>query len=220
MGIIEKSQAKYLSGYRKAMDLKQRKMGITDYAFNCHKKLVKGAVKRKVFLTQERDTWFCGKVSTGDPNVPYPRYIEVIVETTDQESHCSCMFFQEEGMRCEHIIALLRKKGQHVDDKWWFAQRFHAHTYFESYSGKVPTFALDKLQADISFVPPEHKRPAGRPSKTRKDRSYMNKTGKFWQCSSCGSLGHSFRTCERPSTQFRFEHHYDKAVAWTKNFNN
>ena len=36
MGVIEKSQAKYLSGYRKAMDLISRNMDITDYASNTH----------------------------------------------------------------------------------------------------------------------------------------------------------------------------------------
>ena len=110
MGVIVKSQAKYLSGYRKAMDLISRDVAITDYAFNTHRRLVKGALKRKVVITLERETYFCGKVSRGDPNSAYPCYIEVNVEPEAQESHCSCMLFQEEGFRCEHIIALLRKK--------------------------------------------------------------------------------------------------------------
>ena len=219
MGIIEKTQAKYLAGYRKSLDLMARSMSVTDYAYNYHKKLVKGAVRRKVFITKERETFFCGKVSTGNPNSQYPKYIEVNVEPENQESYCSCMLFQEEGIRCEHIIALLRKKELTLSGKWWFSERYHTHNYHQSYSGEVPTITFDKLQPDFFFTPPEYRKPAGRPARARKDRSHLNKTENLRQCSSCGGLGHSFRTCDRPSTQFRFENHYNKAVAWIKKFN-
>ena len=219
MGLIEKSQAKYLSGYQKSVELLERKAAITDFAWNYHKKLAQEAIKRKVFITQEREDYYCGKVSTGNPNSPCPRFIQVIVIPTEQDSNCPCMFVQEEGMSCVHIIALLRKTGRSVNDKWWFSERFHTRTYHASYSAMVPTLALAKLEADLLFVPPEYKKPAGRPAKQRKDRSHLNKTNNKHQCSSCGALGHSFRTCDRPSTQYRFENHYARAVAWTKNYN-
>ena len=129
------------------------------------------------------------------------------------------MFYQEEGLAYVHVIVLLRNAGKSVSKKWWLAQRYHTRTYHASYSAVVPTLALSKLEPDISFTPPEYRKPAGRPSKQRKDRSHLNKTGNKHQCSSCGVLGHSFRTCERPSTQFRFQNHYGKAVAWTKQYN-
>ena len=217
MGIVEKTQAKYVSGYRKAIDLQKKGIEVTDYAWTHHKLLVKEAMKRKVFVTQEREDFFCGKVSTGR-NSQYQRYVEVSVEPSTQESHCPCMFYQELGMRCHHIIALLRKNGQHVQDKWWFSKRYHTSTYLACYSASVPTLALRKLQPDLFFTPPEYKKSAGRPAKLRKDRSHLNKTSKLNQCSSCGGLGHSYRTCKTPCTQFRFENHFAKAVEWTKNF--
>ena len=219
-GIIEKSQAKYLSGYRKSVELLERKIAISNHAFNYYKELTEEAIQRKVFITQERDTFISGKVSTGNSKTTCPKFIDVSVDTLDQDSHCSCMFFQEEGLRCVHIIALLRKQGKHLREKWWFAQRYHTRTYHSSYSGNVPVLALNKLEVDLFFVPPEYKRPAGRPARVRKDRSHLNKTDRLKQCSSCGGLGHSFKTCDRPSTQFRFEHHYTKALAWTKQYNN
>ena len=219
IGIIEKTQAKYVSGHRKAVELRRKNIAVSEHAWNYYRKLVKGAATRKVFITQERDTFVCGKVSRSNSTSGYPRYIEVTVDPEAKESHCGCMFYQEEGLCCEHIIALMQKSGREVRDKWWFAQRYHSYTYLQSYSADVPTIAFDKLEADIFFTPPEYKKPAGRPAKARKDRSHLNKTGILHQCSSCGALGHSFRTCERPSTQFRFENHYDKAVAWTKAYN-
>ena len=218
IGIIEKTQSKYLAGFKKASKLVQDNYVVTEFAWNCHKKLVKGALKRKVFITTEQEEFVCGKVSRGT-NSSFPRYIEVAVNTEAIESNCPCMFYQENGLCCEHIIALLRKVGRQVQDRWWFSERYHVTTYLSSYSGSIPTFAFDKLEADIFFVPPEYKKPAGRPTKMRKDRAHLNKTSVQHQCSSCGGLGHSSRTCDRPCTQFRFENHYDKAVAWTKAFN-
>ena len=217
--IIQKTQATYVDGYCKAGKLFKENMVVTEHAFYFHRKLVRGAGVRKVFITQERDTWLCGKVSCGDQSSNFHCYIEVMVNAEALESHCPCMFYQKHGLCCDHIIALLKKKGKQPREKWWFAQRYHTRTYHSSYSGVVPTIAFEKLEADLFFAPPDYKKPAGRPPRARKDRSHLNKTQSQHQCSSCGGLGHSFRTCTRPSTQFRFEHHYDKAVAWTKAFN-
>ena len=121
MRIIEKTQSKYLSGYRKAVELIQHKMDITQHAWGRHKRLVKEAIRRKVFITQEREDYCRGKVSTGNTDSPCTKFIEVVVIPYDQESHCPCLFFEEEGLRCVHSIALLREHGKYVQDKWWFA---------------------------------------------------------------------------------------------------
>ena len=219
-GIVEKIQSKYLRGYNKAKELRdpKKKQAVTDYAWDCHKKLVKGAIKRKVFLTSEQETCFTGKVSRGDPNSVYPRFVEVSVWPEELHHNCPCKFFQEEGLTCEHVIALLRTKNISTLDKWWFAQRYHSYTYFASYSAEVPALAISEIEPDVCYAPPDHKKPAGRPPKARKDRSWMNKTDRLNKCGSCGGLGHSYRTCQNPSTQFRFEYNYARAVAWAKNF--
>ena len=65
MGTIEKIQSKYVSGYNKAKELRdpKTKQAVTDYAWECHKKMVKNAVRRKVFLTSQREDSFSGKVA-------------------------------------------------------------------------------------------------------------------------------------------------------------
>ena len=79
---------------------KTRWLAVAEYAWNYHKKLVRGAVKWKdVFIsyTRERDTFICGKVSRGKSNTAYPQYIQVIVDPDAQKLHCSCMFYQPRG---------------------------------------------------------------------------------------------------------------------------
>ena len=110
------------------------------------------------------------------------------------------------------------QQGSSLDNRWWFSQRYHVNQYHDSYSAEVPAIALPKLDVDLFYAPPDYKKPAGRPAKQRKDRSWMNKTGNQKQCSSCGQLDHFFTTCDVPSTQFRYENHYNKAVAWAKEF--
>ena len=72
LGTIEKIQAKYLAGYRKATEWMQNNKIITDYASDFHKKLCKLAIKRKVFVTSDRDDALHGKVSTGNPGSSLP----------------------------------------------------------------------------------------------------------------------------------------------------
>ena len=218
LGTIEKIQGKYLAGFRKAQDMIIRKRFVTDHAYNHHQRLAKEAVRRKVFITLDRDDVFHGKVSSGDPNSPLPKFLEVKVIPSEWESYCPCMLYQEEGIRCVHIIALLKEKGHSMENRWWYSQRYHIEQYRDSYSAEVPPIALPKLDVDLFYAPPDHKRAAGRPGKVRKDRSWMNKTTNQKQCSSCGMLGHFYSTCDAPSTQFRFNNHYNKAVAWAKEF--
>ena len=63
------------------------------------------------------------------------------------------------------------------------AHRYHLDTYHSSYSADVPAIALPKLDVDLFYAPPDHKWPAGRPLKARKDRSWMNKMQNQKQCS-------------------------------------
>ena len=69
--------------------------------------MVKNAVKRKVFLTLEREDSFSGKVSCGDPSSVYLRFVEVTVIPEETEHNCPCRLFHDEGLTCEHVIALL-----------------------------------------------------------------------------------------------------------------
>ena len=218
LGTIEKIQGKYLAGYRKSAELIANKKLISDYAYNCYRKLTVEAIRRKVFITLDKEDAIHGKVSSGDPNSAIPKFVEVRVMLSEWEFHCPCMQFEEVGIPCVHVIALIRAKGKTLESQWWFSERYHTSTYHNSYGAEVPPIALPKLEVDLFYAPPDHKRPAGRPSKLRKDRSWSNKTSNQKQCSSCGVLGHFYTTCNAPSTQFRFENHYDRSVAWARAF--
>ena len=218
LGTIERIQGRCLAGYRKAAAMMARNRDVTDCAHNHHRRLTKHAIRKKVFITLDREDAIHGKVSSGDPNSPLPKCLEVKVLPDEWESCCPCMLHQEEGIRCVHTIALMREKGKTLDGRWWFSQRCHVETHRASHSADVPAIAIPKLDVDVPCGPPDHKRPAGRPTKARKDRSWMNKTTNKKRCSSRGVLGHFHTTCKAPSTQFRFENHYHKAVAWATEF--
>ena len=221
MGIVEKQQAKYRNGYKQGKELRDPRtnMAVTNYAWERHKKLVKEAVKRRVFLTCEREDSFVGKISCGNPNSAFPCFVEVAVWPEEAHHNCPCKLYDEEGITCEHVIALMRANNMYVRDKWWFHRRYHSYTYFSSYSAEVPALAINHVEADPFFAPPDYRKPAGRPTKARKDRSSMNKTDRLNTCGACGGPGHSYRTCSSPSTQYRYDNNFDRALERASRFN-
>ena len=76
------------------------------------------------------------------------------------------------------------------------------------------------LKADEAFVPPERRRPAGRPPKQRKERSWLRTTDVQCTCASCGEAGHFQVSCKNPKTQHRWFKHKDGALTWCKNEEN
>lgn len=144
-----------------------------------------------------------------------PVSVEVSVNTEDHTVKCPCKFFEEFGVPCDHGKAPLLRIGETGSD--WYECRYHTATYKESYSASIPGYALaGKLAVDETFIPPEHRRPAGRPAKKRKDRSHMRKTQVRRECKACGQLGHFDSTCANPSTEYRYKTHKMKAIEWCK----
>ena len=58
-----------------------------------------------------------------------------------------------------------------------------------------------KLTTDLSFVPGDHKTPAGRPAKKRIQLK-ARKTTIQKNCKACGGNGHFAKRCEAPSTEY------------------
>ena len=72
-------------------------------------------------------------------------------------------------MYCEHVKALLLAIGE-ATGKEWYSSIYWADVYNKCYGVRVPAMVLTGcLAADPTFVPPEHKRSAGQPSKKQKD---------------------------------------------------
>jgi DnaJ-class molecular chaperone len=74
-----------------------------------------------------------------------------------------------------------------------------------------------QLSADENFIHQDYKKPAGRPSKKRKERPYLQKTSVSRICTACGGSGQMYTTCTAPSMQYRYERHNKaKALEWCR----
>ena len=131
-------------------------------------------------------------------------FVEVIVDVDDYESKCPCKEGDETGIVCSHVRAVLLRLGDMGTSIQWTDSRFHTDTYKLSYDAEVPAMStVGRLLADRTFIPPDYKRAAGRPSKKRKERSQLRSTAVRRECKACGALGHFAMNCPTPSTQFR-----------------
>ena len=183
--------------------------------------MVKGsdAAVCNVQFVERRHPFYRARVSTGihdrtNPSNP-TAYIEVTVNVKEHKSECLCLHWDEFGYNCGHVKAVLLQLREHGSDKEWVHERYHVQTYVDSYSAKIPAMTLSgQLRHDPNFVPPDYKRPAGRPTKKRKDRSIYRTTSTQRECKACGRYGHMASTCEQPSTEFRYLTNLNKAIQY------
>ena len=109
----------------------------------------------------------------------------------------------EEVLPCAHVKAVLLSIGRIGLGRGWFHKRFHMETYQASYSAQVPGMCLaGKLQADSTFIPPEYKRSAGRPTKRCDGHHIVTKP---MTCHACGGEGHFAKGCPFPNTEYRYK---------------
>jgi hypothetical protein len=113
---------------------------------------------------------------------------------------------------CSHTKALLLTLNKSSS---WCSPRYHIDTYVQCYSANIRSMVLSgKLIADRNYVPPDYKKPAGRPTKKRKERSWVRSSSVSRICTACGQSGHMYTTCDAPSTQYRYKKHVSKAMKW------
>ena len=214
LAIVDKMQAIHRKGKKKARRFTQEGKQLCPCAIGEQSKILGSAIKRKVIPLVDDHPHCSGKVATGIHSNPQG-LIEVQLEADEHNSKCPCQCHQEFGMQCEHTLSLIHHCGLEPGDTWWFDQRYHVSTCAASCDCDLPGLAPGgRLVPDMFMAPPECKRPAGRPSEKRKERSHMKKTTKQHQCAACGGLGHTHRTCEAPSTKFRFQQHHEAACQW------
>jgi hypothetical protein len=139
-------------------------------------------------------------------------YIEVHLNVDTKEAECQCQYYDKIGILCTDVrrcCSLLNKITT------WCNPRYMVETYLASYSATVPNMIVaNKLSIDKTLAPPDYKRPAGRPTKKRKDQSYYRTTTVTKTCSACGSAGHYAVSCTAPKTQYRYDQFKDKAIQW------
>ncbi|XP_015167011.1 uncharacterized protein [Solanum tuberosum] len=118
-----------------------------------------------------------------------------------QKKMCTCGSFQYEEIPCEHVWAVLKFKSLRPDE---FCSNLYTPTIVLKTYG-FPIYPLpDKtewvvrgyIMTDL-VLPPEFKRPPGRPRKKARDKSAreMFESKGTNTCSICGIAGHNRRYC-------------------------
>ena len=192
---------------------------LTQYAASEELRMGSIGSTRDVQILESAHPVYKAKVSVtnGHYSNVHTGYIEVTVNASSLESDCPCKYRNEVGLNCPHVKAVLFRLPVIGLGKQWVDRRFYAVTYQASYGADIPSMAVaGKLQANEYFCPPDYKRPAGRPTKQRKERSQLRTTNTKRECKACGELGHFAVSCVNPSTSYRYYKHKNKALQWCK----
>jgi hypothetical protein len=189
----------------------------TEYLRQLQHGIADDASRKKVDIFYSEPPIYKGRVQVSTM-APLTGVVEVTINTEERLGYCPCRYQDEMGVNCSHTKALLLALNKASS---WCSPRYHVTTYMDCYSADIPAMAMaGKLSTDETFIPPEYKKPAGRPTKKRKERPWLRKTSVRRLCTSCGSPGHFHSTCTTPSTEYRYNHHKQKAIAWCKKVEN
>jgi hypothetical protein len=211
--VIQYQRKKYHDHYVLACKWSEEGRLITEYLRELQLQVSGKASRRRVDLIESNPPVYRARVQASEES-SLTGYIEVKINLDTKVSECPCQFFEEMGVNCVHTKALLLHLKK---SSAWCSTRYHISTYKQCYSASVPAMALaGKLSVDETFIPPEYKKPAGRPSNKRKEREWLRKTSIQRVCSSCGTPGHMYSTCNAPSTEYRYEKFKVKAMEWCR----
>jgi hypothetical protein len=205
----EKYHVRYLQACKWSDDGKR----ITEYARDMQLKLADSASKRNVEVLERNHPIYRARVQVS-PQAALTGYLEVKVNLDLRVGNCPCRYQDEIGFNCIHVKALLLALNKQSS---WCSRRYQVSTYRTSYSATIPAMTLSgNLESDATILPPDFKRGAGRPSKKRKERSWLRKTTVQRVCKACGKDDHMARTCKEPSTQYRYYQHKESALEWCR----
>jgi hypothetical protein len=203
---------KYHDLYLNSCEWSEEGRHITPYARDIQVRLADTASRKNVqFVDQNHPIYRARVQSTTVTSLV--GYIEVTVNLDTHEAECPCFYYDEMGISCSHIKAVLLALNR---QSTWCNRRYTMETYKDSYSAPIPSMVVaSKVEVDKTFLPPNFKRPAGRPSKKKKSRSQYRGIAQR-ECRACGRLGHYAMKCPEPSTEYRYYQHKDSAIKWCK----
>jgi len=191
--IVTYQRDKYYTRKASAKRIVEEGLQLTHYALHEDGRAGYIARTRDIQMTEQNNPIYKARVSVTTRS-SCTGYIEVAVNVQTKKSECPCKYFDETGIQCVHVKALLLKIGECGLD--WYDEIYHASTYHEAYNAVIPSLCVaGKLQANEQFLPPDHRRPAGRPAKKRKERSHLRMTDTVRVCKACGGDGHFASTC-------------------------
>ncbi|CAN7018977.1 unnamed protein product [Brassica rapa subsp. trilocularis] len=118
-------------------------------------------------------------------------------------ANCSCREYDLIGIPCIHALAASTKIGFPSDAL--VAPYYHVPTWRESFAGKIyPVPSVGGLEigsgTTTDLLPPEVRRPPGRPRKIRILSRGEFKSGQSStrRCRRCGRTGHNKASCRNP----------------------
>jgi MULE transposase domain len=183
---------------------------MTKYARDIQIELADKASRKTVQFLEQNHPIYRARVQAAQI-APLVGYVEVLVNLDAHYGECPCQYYDELGISCAHIKAVLLALNKTTT---WCSRRYHIDSYKAAYSATIPSMVVgDKLSIDDTFAPPNFKKPAGRPAKKRKERRHF-RTDKQRECQACGGFGHYALTCTAPSTEYRYYKHKDKAIRY------
>lgn len=142
---------------------------------------------------------------------------------------CSCMIMKDQGMPCEHFVALIHlaktdrspEIRQIMQSHWSYSHRrwFHAAFWVESYAkqyqstwniSQIPTFT-SKDQKDVLPWPMEKVNGRKSTASKKKQKTCDSKGEKnLRRCYACGKLGHFGIKCKEPNSELITNHVLNK----------
>jgi tRNA/tmRNA/rRNA uracil-C5-methylase (TrmA/RlmC/RlmD family) len=183
--LVKYQSEKYHEGYSQACKYVTENKNTTEYCRNIQSRHADEASKCTVEVVESNHPFYRARVQSAF-NAPITRYLEVTINVNRRSSTCPCSYSDEMGISCPHVKALLLQLNQTTT---WCSTRYEINNYKESYSGRIPSMVVAaKLSVDETIAPPDYRRPAGRPAKKRKERSFVKKTNVQRECQVCDVL--------------------------------
>ena len=90
---------------------------------------------------------------------------------------------------------------------YWYHPIYHLASYKECYFGTLPDIGTkDRLTPEL-LMPPECRRPMGRPKQGRYEAYTTKQHDRQQRCLACYQYGHLQKDCKTPSTKVRVVKH-------------
>jgi SWIM zinc finger len=166
--MIQYQREKYHERYLQACKWSDEGKRITEYARDIQLELADSASRKKVTVIETNHPVYRARVQS-TTMAPLVGYVEVTVNVDTKEADCPCYYYDEMGISCLHIKAVLLSLNR---QSTWCSPRYLVQTYKECYGARIPSMIVSgKLAVDETLVPPDFKRSAGRPRKKKRSRS-------------------------------------------------
>jgi hypothetical protein len=175
--LVNYQRKKYHERYLIALQWSTEGKRLTQYAREIERRVADKASRKQVEFLETNYPFYRARVQSGIMHGQIG-FVEVQINLDTRLVECPCQYFDEMGIACAHIKALLLALDKTTT---WCHPRYSVECYRLSYSAIVPSMDVASLlSVDKSLAPPDFKRPAGRPAKKRTNRVYLRAIAVPW----------------------------------------